>query len=87
MTDIEKVLDVLALMQTRMATKEDIAKINIKIETDIEPKLEALAEGQSAILEQLVPCSRVDELENEIKFLKNALFRMSEDVERLKKAQ
>ena len=98
MTDTEKILDILASMQLRMATKDDldavkqdlenqILKINIKIETDIEPRLDALAEGQSAILEQLVPCSRVDELENEVKFLKRIVYQITDDMEKLKKAQ
>ena len=94
MTNEEKMLDILAAMsvrmdsmEARMVTKEDIAKINIKIETDIEVKLAALAEGHASILEQLTPRTRIDEMENEIRFLKSAMFRMSEDMERLKQAQ
>ena len=56
MTNEEKILDILALMQTDMNSRFDrleneVAKINIKIENEIEPKLAALAEGQKTLVE------------------------------------
>lgn len=91
MTNEEKMLDILAGMSLRldnMVTKGDlddaITKIHIKLESEIEPKLQALAEGHAAILEQLVPCSRVDELESRVKFLEVMLRQMSEELQNLK---
>ena len=98
MTNEEKMLDILAGMslrmdaiESRMATRDDIEneslKINIRMETDLLPKLDALAEGHSAILEQLVPTSRVDDLESRVKFLETMLRPMSEEIYQLRKAQ
>ena len=96
MTNEEKMLDILASMSLRLdamdarmsegfATLDDrMTKLEFKIETDIEPRLDALAEGQSAILEQLTPRSRVDELESRVKFLEVMLRQMSEDLQKIK---
>ncbi len=67
--------------------QNDIVKINIKLEAVIEPKIEALAEGQLLIQERLIPRSRVDDLEDEVKFLKTVVRQMNEDIQQLKKAQ
>ena len=50
------------------------------------PKFDLLAEGQQAILDKLVPRSRVDELEEEIKLLKIVIRQMNADLQELKKA-
>ena len=47
----------------------------------------AAEQGQQAILEKLVPHSRVDDLEDEVKFLKSIVRQMNEDLQVLKKAQ
>lgn len=65
----------------------DITKINIKLENVIETKINALAEGQKSILEMLVPRSRVDDLEEEVKMLKVFMRQMGEELQMLKKAQ
>ena len=95
MTDTEKILDILALVQSNlMGVREDVksidnrlTKLEVKIETNVEAKLDTLSEGHAAILEQLVPCSRVDELENEVRFLKRIVCQITDDMEKLKKAQ
>ena len=79
--DISGMRDDISSMQT------DIVKINIKLEAVIEPKIEALAEGQLLIQERLIPRSRVDDLEDEVKFLKTVVRQMNEDIQQLKKAQ
>jgi hypothetical protein len=61
--------------------------VQVIIENAVLPKFDVLAEGQQAILEQLVPRTRVDELEDEIKFLKAIVRQMSNDLQELKKAQ
>lgn len=69
------------------AMQNDITKIKIDIEHDVNPKIEALAEGQKSILEMLVPRSRVDDLEEEVKMLKVFMRQMGEEMQTLKKAQ
>ena len=44
------------------------------IEADIVPKFDLLADGQKMILETLAPKSKVEELEEEIAFLKSVSF-------------
>jgi len=61
--------------------------VQVIIENAVLPKFDVLAEGQQAILEQLVPRTRIDELEDEIKFLKAIVRQMSNDLQELKKAQ
>lgn len=53
MTGENKILGVLAAMREEMASliQSEVAKVNIKLETAVEPRLDALAEGHSAILE------------------------------------
>ena len=68
--------------------REEIAHLmKIIVESDITPKLNILLEGHKAILEKLVPVSRVDGLEEEVKLLKIIVRQLSEDLQLLKKAQ
>lgn len=43
------------------------------VESDIGPKLNKLAEGQQVLLETLAPKNRVEELEDEVSFLKSLI--------------
>ncbi len=91
----EKLFDILASMQGGMletnrkidSIGNELVKVKVGIETEIIPKQEAAAEGISAILEQLVPTSRVDELENRVKLLEAVLSGVTSELQRLKKAQ
>ena len=68
--------------------REDIAHLmRAIVECDITPKLNLLLEGHQSIIERFVPASRVDELEDEVKFLKAIVLQLSEEVQKLKKAQ
>ena len=70
------------------AMEQRITKSMVALmDAEFKPKFELLAEGQRDILEKLVPRSRVDDLEEEIKFLKSYIRRMNEDIQELKKAQ
>ena len=60
--------------------------MNVIIESDIMPKFNFLADGIKDIQEKLVPRSRVDDLEDETKFLKLMCRQMAEDIAKLKKA-
>ena len=58
-------------------------RMNIIIESDVMPKLNLLAED---IQEKLLPRSRVDDLEDEMKFLKVMIRQMAERISELEKA-
>lgn len=70
--------------QTMMSESE--RRMMAYFESSIMPKFDLLAEGQQAILDKLVPRSRVDELEEEIKLLKIVIRQMNADLQELKKA-
>ena len=56
-------------------------------ENAIDPKFNLLADGQKNLLETLTPVSRVEQLEDEVAFLKSAFRMLAESVNDLKKAQ
>ena len=74
-------------VETRLEKVEnEVVRTNLKIEHEIQPQIDALGETQQLILEQLVPRSRVDDLEEEVKFLKVVVRQMNEDLQKLKAA-
>ena len=58
----------------------------VLIESDVTTKFNLLADGIKDIQEKLVPRSRMDDLEDEVKFLKLMCRQMAEDIAKLKKA-
>ena len=76
------------LMQKRVGDAEQrITKNTVALmDAEFSKKFELLAEGQADILEKLVPRSRVDDLEDEVRFLKSIVRQMNEDLQKLKKA-
>ena len=62
-------------------------QISIVVENQIKPQLRLLAEGTVDIQERLIPRARVDELEDEVRFLKLMVRQMAERVSLLEKAQ
>ena len=62
-------------------------RLTVVLESAITPKLNLLAEGQQTLLETLAPKSRVEELEEEVGFLKSIIKLHSEQIAELKKAQ
>ncbi len=68
--------------------RKDIAELmRVIVESEITPKLNLLAEGQQTLLETLAPKSRMEELEEEVSFLKSVIKLHSEQIAELKKAQ
>lgn len=61
--------------------------MHVIVESEIAPKLNLLVEGQQTLLETLAPKSRVEELEEEVDFLKSIIKLHSEQIAELKKAQ
>lgn len=80
---IQQLLDA----QASKILKESAAATKVLLESSINPKLNLLAEGQQALLETLAPKSRVEELEEEVSFLKSIIKLHSEQIAELKKAQ
>ena len=66
--------------------KSEVTGIKLALENVIQPQIDGLAENQQIILEKLVPRSRVDELEDEVKFMKVIIRQMNEDIQKLKAA-
>lgn len=56
------------------------------MESYFDPKFNLLYENQQIMMEQLAPRSRVDDLEDEVKFLKSVVRQMNDDIQKLKKA-
>ena len=72
--------------QKKEILAESAHNTRVLLESYVEPKFNLLAEGQQIILEKLVPRSRVDELDEELKFLKSIVRQINEDLQLLKKA-
>ena len=85
---LEKHSEMLEKLDRRMdSLDERQTKTEIILENTIVPRLDALAEGQKALMEALAPKSRVEALEEEVDLLKTVIRSLSRDVAELKKAQ
>lgn len=73
--------------QKKEILRETASSTRVLIESSIIPKFSLLAEGQQTLLETLAPKSRVEELEEEVDFLKSIIKLHSEQIAELKKAQ
>lgn len=73
--------------QKKEILQETAAATRVLIESSIMPKFNLLAEGQQTLLETLAPKSRVEELEEEVDFLKSIIKLHSEQIAELEKAQ
>lgn len=73
--------------QKKEILQETAAATRVLIESSIMPKFNLLAEGQQTLLETLAPKSRVEELEEDVDFLKSIIKLHSEQIAELKKAQ
>lgn len=103
LTAIEKILDsklepiksdITAMKADISGMKTDITsldqrliKMEVMQENIVEKKINLLIEGQQTILDTLAPKSRVDDLEEEVKFLKSVVRQVCEDMQELKRAQ
>lgn len=85
-TQTARMLDAMEA-QKKEILQESAAATRVLIESSIMPKFNLLAEGQQTLLETLAPKSRVEELEEEVDFLKSVIKLHSEQIAELKKAQ
>ena len=60
---------------------------SVLMESKFTPRFNLLAEGQQAIIDKLIPISRIERLEGEVNLLKTVVRQLSEDTQQLKKAQ
>ena len=59
----------------------------VLIESEIMPKFNLLVEGQQELRDMMIPRSRFEDLEEEVRFMKTIIRQMTEDIAKLKKAQ
>ena len=74
--------------EQKMTAKIDEAENRMKVmmESYFDPKFNLLYENQQIMMEQLAPRSRVDDLEDDVKFLKSVVRQMNDEIQKLKKA-
>ena len=66
--------------------EESENRMKVMMESYFDPKFNLLYENQQIMMEQLAPRSRVDDLEDEVKFLKSVVRQMNDEIQKLKKA-
>lgn len=84
--EILQAVDAKLAQQKAEILDESTHRMKFLLDTEVVTKFNLLAEGQQTILETLAPKSRVEELEDEVKFLKSIVRQMNEDIQKLKKA-
>lgn len=67
--------------------QDDITAIKIRLDYDIDKRFDAVNEGIDAILAQLTPKRKAEEMEADITVLKTAVKMLTQEVAELKKAQ
>ena len=84
----QRMLERIEKSEQRMTGKIDEAenRMKVMVESYFDPKFNLLYENQKIMMEQLAPRSRVDDLEDEVKFLKSVVRQMNDEIQKLKKA-
>ena len=75
------------MREEQQQMRDSITGIKLRLELDIEKRFDAVNEGIDAILAQLTPKRRVEEMEADITVLKAAVKMLTQEVGELKKAQ
>ena len=74
----------LQMLQEMITASEN--RMKVKMEAYFDRKFNLLYENQQIMMGQLAPRSRVDDLEDEVKFLKSVVRQMNDEIQQLKKA-
>lgn len=82
----EKDLQVLQEMERRIL-EQSAASMRVILESSINPQLQLIAEGQNALLAKLAPRTEVEQLRDEVDFLKSVIRIHEREIQELKKAQ
>lgn len=83
---ISQMIDTKLAQQKTDILDEATHRMKVLLDTAVNTKFNLLAEGIQDIQEKLVPRLRMDDLEDEVKFLKTVIRQMNEDIQSLKKA-
>lgn len=101
MTNEEKILQILGVMQGDMAeikddlkglhaemheVKDDLTRVKAYLEVDVDKRLDALGEGHELLLQTLAHNDRVEEAEDEIRLLWAVVKEHSRQIAALKRA-
>lgn len=73
----DQIIEILTLMRADMATKADISGVRsdiARLENEHGAKLGVLIDGQKLLMEQKAARDRVDELADEVRFLKKMCY-------------
>lgn len=79
--------EVAQIQQEQKQMRENITGIKLRLELDVEKRFDAVNEGIDAILAQLTPKRKVEEMDADIAVLKTAVKMLTQEVAELKKAQ
>ena len=88
MTNEEKILELLEAQGKKLDTvSQEISKINLTLENEIRPNMQAMAENISSNNQNLIPRDEIDSMKEEIAFLKDIIRMHTNQINDLKKAQ
>lgn len=73
----------IADLKAQMLTKDQMMTL---VESEINPKLQTLAEGHELLLERMIPESRIEQLEAELLVQRMAIKNLNERLDALEKA-
>ena len=73
----------IADLKAQMLTKDQMMTM---VESEINPKMQALAEGHELLLERMIPESRIEQLEAELLVQRMAIKNLNERLDALEKA-
>ncbi|MBQ3380303.1 MAG: hypothetical protein IJG58_00910 [Oscillospiraceae bacterium] len=73
----------IADLKAQMLTEDQIMTL---VESEINPKLQTLAEGHELLLERMIPESRIEQLEAELLVQRMAIKNLNERLDALEKA-
>ena len=88
MTNEEKILELLEAQGKKLDTvSQEISEINLTLENEIRPNMQAMAENISSINKKLITRDEIDSMKEEIAFLKDIIRMHTNQINDLKKAQ
>ena len=88
MTNEEKILELLEAQGKKLDTvSQEISKINLTLDNEIRPNMQAMAENISSINKKLITRDEIDSMKEEIAFLKDIIRMHTNQINDLKKAQ
>ena len=79
--------DISGLKAGQDAMQADISGIKVRLDTEIERKINLLAEGQELMLEKLERLDDMEVMETRITALEAMVKKLNRDIEKLKRAQ